>query len=94
MVRYLEGLEAAAIAEVVGLSSGAVAMKIHRAKRALARKFQGGNRQGEQLQDGRRAGVLQGAGALGLGAAGYVLARVRRLGRSRAPFEGEPCAKA
>jgi RNA polymerase sigma-70 factor (ECF subfamily) len=43
MVCYLEGLEAAAIAEIVGLSAGAVSMKIHRAKRTLARQFHGGD---------------------------------------------------
>jgi RNA polymerase sigma-70 factor (ECF subfamily) len=40
---YLEGLDAAAIGEVCGLSSNAVAVKIHRLKAVLARQFhQGG----------------------------------------------------
>lgn len=36
---YLEGLEAAAIGEICGLSSGAVATKLHRLKALLARRF-------------------------------------------------------
>jgi RNA polymerase sigma-70 factor (ECF subfamily) len=36
---YLEGLDAAAIGEVCGLSSGAVAVKIHRLKALLSRQF-------------------------------------------------------
>jgi hypothetical protein len=41
------------------------------------------------------ATVLQAAGSvLGLAAAGYVVVRARRLGRSRAPFEGAPCVRA
>jgi len=36
---YLEGLDAAAIGEVCGLKSGAVAVKIHRLKALLARQF-------------------------------------------------------
>ena len=40
---YLEGLEAKAIAEVCGLSPGAVATKLHRLKAVLANRFnQGG----------------------------------------------------
>ena len=39
MLLYLEDVEAAAIAEVTGLSSGAVATRIHRAKALLARDF-------------------------------------------------------
>jgi RNA polymerase sigma-70 factor (ECF subfamily) len=39
---YLEGLDAAAIGEVCGLSPGAVAVKIHRLKALLARQFQKG----------------------------------------------------
>jgi RNA polymerase sigma-70 factor (ECF subfamily) len=36
---YLEDLDAAAIGEVTGLSSGAIAVKIHRIKAALAARF-------------------------------------------------------
>ena len=36
---YLEGLEAAAIAGVTGISAGNVAVKIHRTKALLARRF-------------------------------------------------------
>ena len=36
---YLEDLDAAAISEIVGLSPGAVATKIHRIKTVLARRF-------------------------------------------------------
>ena len=44
MLLYLEDLPAAEIAEVTGLSSGAVAVKIHRLKAVLARRFhQGGS---------------------------------------------------
>jgi RNA polymerase sigma-70 factor (ECF subfamily) len=44
MLAYLEGMEAAAIGEVTGLSAGNVATKIHRIKRFLARRFEdGGN---------------------------------------------------
>ena len=39
---YLEGLDAAAIGEVCGLTSGAVAVKIHRLKALLAHQFQKG----------------------------------------------------
>lgn len=39
---YLEGLDAAAIGEITGLSAGNVAIKIHRIKGILARRFQGG----------------------------------------------------
>ena len=44
ILSYLEGLDAASIAEITGLSSGNVATKIHRIKSVLARQF----RQGEQ----------------------------------------------
>jgi RNA polymerase sigma-70 factor (ECF subfamily) len=45
VVLYLEGLDAAAIGEVCGLSTGAVATKVHRLKALLARQFnQGGPR--------------------------------------------------
>jgi len=39
---YLEDLDAAAMGEVTGLSSGAIAVKIHRIKAALAARFQEG----------------------------------------------------
>jgi RNA polymerase sigma-70 factor (ECF subfamily) len=41
---YLEGMDAAGIAEVTGISPGNVATKIHRIKNVLTRRFQtGGN---------------------------------------------------
>lgn len=43
VVLYLEGLDAAAIGDVTGLTPGAVATKLHRLKALLARRFnQGG----------------------------------------------------
>ena len=39
---YLEDLDAAAIGEITGLSAGAIAVKIHRLKVALAARFQQG----------------------------------------------------
>jgi RNA polymerase sigma-70 factor, ECF subfamily len=42
ILSYLEGLDAAAIGEITGLSSGNVATKIHRIKTVLARQFQQG----------------------------------------------------
>jgi len=42
MLCYLEGLDAQAIGELVGMSQGAVAMKVHRVKRVLAGRFHGG----------------------------------------------------
>jgi len=42
LLLYLEDLNAAAIAEVVGMSCGAVAVRIHRAKVALAHAFHNG----------------------------------------------------
>lgn len=39
MLLYLEGLDAASIGEVTGLSAGNVATKIHRIKAVLARRF-------------------------------------------------------
>jgi RNA polymerase sigma-70 factor, ECF subfamily len=36
---YLEGLDAASIGEVAGLSAAAVATRVHRIKKALARRF-------------------------------------------------------
>jgi RNA polymerase sigma-70 factor (ECF subfamily) len=41
---YLEGMDAASIGEVMGVSSGSVATKIHRIKNILARRFHGGER--------------------------------------------------
>jgi RNA polymerase sigma-70 factor (ECF subfamily) len=41
-VSYLDGLEAADIAEIVGTSRGAIGMKIHRIKRLLARQLNEG----------------------------------------------------
>ncbi len=44
ILSYLEGLDAASIGEITGLSPGNVATKIHRIKTVLARQFQeGGN---------------------------------------------------
>jgi len=42
ILSYLEGLDAASIGEITGLSPGNVATKIHRIKTVLARQFQGG----------------------------------------------------
>jgi RNA polymerase sigma-70 factor (ECF subfamily) len=45
ILSYLEGLDAAAISEITGLSAGNVATKTHRIKSMLARQFQqGGDR--------------------------------------------------
>ena len=44
MLLYLEGCDAAAIADIVGLSSGYVATKIHRIKQLLTKQFQAGAR--------------------------------------------------
>jgi RNA polymerase sigma-70 factor (ECF subfamily) len=44
MLLYLEDLDAGAIGEVTGLSSGAVAVKIHRIKAVLAQRFRQGGR--------------------------------------------------
>ena len=43
IVSYLEDMDAVSIGEITGLSSGNVAMKIHRIKNILARKFHGGD---------------------------------------------------
>lgn len=44
IVSYLEDLDAVSIAEITGLSPAAVAMRIHRIKHLLARRFrEGGN---------------------------------------------------
>jgi RNA polymerase sigma-70 factor (ECF subfamily) len=42
ILSYLEGFDAASIAEITGLSAGHVATKIHRIKAILARQFQEG----------------------------------------------------
>jgi RNA polymerase sigma-70 factor (ECF subfamily) len=47
MVSYLEGLDAASIGEITGLSAGNVAMKIHRIKNVLARGFRQGGTHGK-----------------------------------------------
>jgi len=43
ILAYLEGMEAASIAEIAGLSPGNTATKIHRIKNLLARRFHQGN---------------------------------------------------
>ena len=47
ILSYLEGLDAASIGEITGLSPGNVATKIHRIKAVLARQFQQGGRDHE-----------------------------------------------
>jgi RNA polymerase sigma-70 factor, ECF subfamily len=42
MVCYLEGMEAASIGEITGLSPGNVAIRIHRTRNILAKRFHGG----------------------------------------------------
>jgi RNA polymerase sigma-70 factor (ECF subfamily) len=42
MLLYLEDLDGTEISEITGLSPGAVAVKVHRLKAALARRMQGG----------------------------------------------------
>jgi RNA polymerase sigma-70 factor (ECF subfamily) len=42
MLLYLEGVDAAATGEIVGLSSGNVATKVHRLKKVLAQQFKEG----------------------------------------------------
>ena len=44
---YLEGMDAASIGEITGLSSGAVATKVHRLKKVLTRRFHERGRRGE-----------------------------------------------
>ncbi len=44
---YLEGLDAASIGEITGLSPGNVATKIHRIKAILTRRFHSGGSHGE-----------------------------------------------
>jgi len=47
ILSYLEGMDAASIGEITGLSQGNVATKIHRIKNILTRRFQEGGRHGE-----------------------------------------------
>ena len=47
MLAYLEGMDAASIAEITGISSRNVATKIHRTKQLLARRFQEGGQHGQ-----------------------------------------------
>ena len=47
MVSYLEGMDAASIGEITGISPGNVATKIHRIKSILVRRFHEGGRHGE-----------------------------------------------
>jgi RNA polymerase sigma-70 factor (ECF subfamily) len=47
ILSYLEGLDAASISEITGISPGNVATKIHRIKNLLARRFQEGGRHDE-----------------------------------------------
>jgi len=42
ILSYLEGMDAASIGEITGISPANVAMKIHRVKSILARRFQKG----------------------------------------------------
>jgi RNA polymerase sigma-70 factor (ECF subfamily) len=42
IISYLEDMDAASIGEITGLSSGNVAMRIHRIKNILARRFREG----------------------------------------------------
>ncbi len=45
---YLEGEDGASIGEITGLAAGNVAVKIHRIKAVLARRFEQGERRAEQ----------------------------------------------
>jgi len=47
MFAYLEGMDAAEIGEITGLSAVNVATKVHRIKRVLARRFEEGERDGK-----------------------------------------------
>jgi RNA polymerase sigma-70 factor (ECF subfamily) len=47
IVSYLEGMDSAAIGEITGLSSGNVAMRIHRIKNILAGRFHEGGSHAE-----------------------------------------------
>ena len=44
MLLFLEGVDAAGIGEITGISAGNVATRIHRIKKVLATRFQGGAR--------------------------------------------------
>ena len=44
---YLEGMDAATIGDVTGLSSSHVATKVHRIKKILSQRFQEGGRRGQ-----------------------------------------------
>jgi len=47
ILSYLEGLDAASIGEITGLSAGYVATKIHRIKKILVRRFHAGGQDDE-----------------------------------------------
>lgn len=47
ILSYLEGLDAASIGEITGISPGNVATKIHRIKNTLSRRFREGGSYGE-----------------------------------------------
>jgi RNA polymerase sigma-70 factor (ECF subfamily) len=47
IISYLEGIDAASIGEITGLSPGNVAMRIHRIKNILARRFHEGGSHAE-----------------------------------------------
>jgi RNA polymerase sigma-70 factor (ECF subfamily) len=47
ILSYLEGLDAATISEITGISAGNVAVKIHRIKQVLARQFHEGAKHAE-----------------------------------------------
>jgi RNA polymerase sigma-70 factor (ECF subfamily) len=47
ILSYLEGMDAAAIGEITGISPGNAATKIHRIKHLLTRQFYRGARHGE-----------------------------------------------
>ena len=47
IISYLEEMDAVSIGEITGLSPGNVAMRIHRIKNILARRFHQGGRHGE-----------------------------------------------
>jgi RNA polymerase sigma-70 factor (ECF subfamily) len=47
ILSYLEGMDAASIGDITGISSGNVATKVHRIKNILARRFHEGGSHGE-----------------------------------------------
>src|SRR5258707_6889181 len=47
IISYLEDMDAASIAEITGLSPAAVAMRIHRIKNVLAKRFHQGEHDAE-----------------------------------------------